>query len=819
MAVMGGRVQPIVQKWDTTSASKGAKRIICLGFNAEGHPLLLVVESHKSIFFLGKVGPSAQQMAEVTKNLEKRGLKDIRALFADRGGRDLKEIRDNMYISYPKRPIDVLVAEKRKCSALGSIRSGITALSAAALSYAWIFTGLSIPWMIIATIINILAIYSGVLFFSQGIRIAYALTRHGGIRGPPIFTTPIAYVKDGTIIYHPAFENLVPRLKQAIQTHEKAHLEGKGEIRAYLNEIKVFLSLAKHVSKVKKARVNSKVGLREIEEAAKAKMGKDFRADKWNDEKETILSLYEASLRTGKVFGIKEFASGKSTVIFPALAYLINKHRGLPVFTVVSHNYFAYEHGMNAALLVSRQGKKVGYITQEGKSYIYKEGDFEECSRQELYARVDIIYGVISELNFDYQRELLSSYNSELAQSKRKWFICADEADKTLVEEIFSPHIISSAEEDTFLREKIQRVYRLAINIKDNRKLYTREDKTISLTSRGVDYIKKEINISGSDVELISYLVEQALMALICFEKNVNYFIEDNQAVIIGESGEPLIGRRYRDYLHIFIELKEGLPFKGEGRVQSQMFLLNYLGSQHIAGFIGLTGSLEEELVREIYPDAEIIKLDTASASGEKEDLPTEIKYTREDKLYRVKEFVISEFSKAGARPVLINVGSLNEAVEAESLFRGLDVSVIDARNAYDFTEVARIVEDAGRPGRITIVTSVASRGIDFILKDEAKKKGILLIDANLSPSSLDSKQFRGRGARRPGEKAYYKAIYSLEDTIFTEYESLTEEARVVLKESRSGNKTEEIIRVIQRKILEQKIYSVRTQKRVWEYT
>ena len=65
-------------------------------------------------------------------------------------------------------------------------------------------------------------------------------------------------------------------------------------------------------------------------------------------------------MNTKKVFGVKEFAAGKSTVIFPALAYLIARHRGVSVFTVVSHDYFSYKHAKIAASILSRQGLESG---------------------------------------------------------------------------------------------------------------------------------------------------------------------------------------------------------------------------------------------------------------------------------------------------------------------------------------------------------------------------------------------------------------------------------------------------------------------------
>jgi len=408
---------------------------------------------------------------------------------------------------------------------------------------------------------------------------------------------------------------------------------------------------------------------------------------------------------------------------------------------------------------------------------------------------------------------------------------------------------------------------------------------------------------------------------LVCVNK---YYVENGEVVIIGDSGEALRGRRWQDFLHIFLELKEGLGFRGEGITGSQMYLTNYLALPHITGFIGLTGSLDEELAKEVYPEAEIVRLESAER-GEVIEEGIELHINKAEKLERVKDLALTKSGER--RPVLIKVGpievtkpieqikvgdyvvtgeerSISKVIEIkeptgdsyyevrfengvtlrvpdghrffttegeEAVLRdglqssGLDVDVINAHNSYLFKEIKEIIKNAGRPGKITIVTSVASRGINIGLLEETKKQGIYLIDANLSWSSLATDQFKGRGARKPDEKAHWKGIYSLEDEIFIDYESLTKEGKAILEETpilhkadriirllqegkrriwkytgkfwqrildskfwqkilsaqqrRSSDKAERVIALLQRRILEEKIRTARSQRRIWKYT
>ena len=88
----------------------------------------------------------------------------------------------------------------------------------------------------ILSLVILPAIYIGVMFTSIGARIAYALAKHGGIRGSPLFTTPIASVAGKQYKQHPAFRNINERVKESIRLHESAHLKGHGEILAYLRQ-------------------------------------------------------------------------------------------------------------------------------------------------------------------------------------------------------------------------------------------------------------------------------------------------------------------------------------------------------------------------------------------------------------------------------------------------------------------------------------------------------------------------------------------------------------------------------------------------------
>ncbi|MDD4982158.1 MAG: S8 family serine peptidase, partial [Candidatus Omnitrophica bacterium] len=631
------------------------------------------------------------------------------------------------------------------------------------------------------------------------------ITHSGKLKGPPVvayrtnnnkivWNLTLAQIKE-ILIYEDYDEDTIDFIIFQIKLHE-----------SFATEKEAVSAQAEAIEYIEELRGDLKAGL--------ASQHINWDHEKWNSAREAIFKYYQAytSTKSHKVFGIEEFASGKSTVIFPVLAYLFTKLQNKSVFVLVSQNYFSYKHAECAGRLLASRGVRVGYITSDSESFVYRNGSFQPLANYEdIYDQVDVIYGLISQFNFDYQRNFLSNLR-RFNQTNKQWVLLADEADKTLVEEVFSPHVISAVQEDTD-RVKIKKAYDLAVGIANRNEFYTREGRVVVLNSKGEKYVRKMVEAQKSEAWFYYFLVEQALSAILCFKKDTHYFIENNGVVIIGESGEPLKERRWQDYLHVFIELKEGLEFKGEGKTVSLMYLTNYINSRHIAGFIGLTGSLEAELAREIYPDALVAEFTNRNSNVE-DTQDVELYNSSIKKLSRVAEIVSSRKNKN--QPVLIKVGSPEEAGTLKDILATPEISVIDAHNCYNFDEIGLIEKSAGSVGKITIVTSVGSRGIDVVLTDLARDAGMLLIDSDLSSSSLDGEQFKGRGARRIGDRATIIRIYSLEDSLFQEYESLTSEAKTIFENYSTDAR--KIISILHRRVLEERIRNASSQRKLWDY-
>ena len=117
-------------------------------------------------------------------------------------------------------------------------------------------------------------------------------------------------------------------------------------------------------------------------------------------------------------------------------------------------------------------------------------------------------------------------------------------------------------------------------------------------------------------------------------------------------------------------------------------------------------------------------------------------------------------------RPVLIGTRSVrfSEELAAELALRGLQYNLL---NAVRHEEEARIVAEAGLPGKITIATNMAGRGTDIKLgHGVAKNGGLHVIATERHESGRIDRQLFGRAARQ-GDPGSAQMFVSLDDELF----------------------------------------------------
>ncbi|AWI25905.1 preprotein translocase subunit SecA [Flavobacterium pallidum] len=282
------------------------------------------------------------------------------------------------------------------------------------------------------------------------------------------------------------------------------------------------------------------------------------------------------------------------------------------------------------------------------------------------------------------------------------------------------------------------------------------------------------------------HTLTQLLKAYTLFEKDVEYVIMENKILIVDEqTGRIMDGRRYSDGLHQAIEAKENVTIEAATQTFATVTLQNYF--RMYSKLAGMTGTAVTEAgeLWEIYKlDVVEIPTNRPMARIDRDDL---IYKTTREKFNAVIEDV-TQLSAAG-RPVLIGTTSveISELLSRMLKMRGVNHNVLNAKM---HKQEAQIVEEAGKPGVVTIATNMAGRGTDIKLTPEVKAAGgLAIIGTERHDSRRVDRQLRGRAGRQ-GDVGSSQFYVSLEDNLMRLFGS----ERVAKIMDRMGLKEGEVI-------------------------
>jgi len=513
---------------------------------------------------------------------------------------------------------------------------------------------------------------------------------------------------------------------------------------------------------------------------------------------------YDVQLIGGMVLndgGISEMKTGEGKTLVSTLPVYLNSLTGKGVHVITVNDYLAQRDSEWMGQIFNFLGLVVGCL----------QNDMNDADRKIAY-NADITYGTNNEFGFDYLRDNMKHDFESMVQRGHN-FAIVDEVDSILIDEARTPLIISGPSE--VKSEMYNSINNLMPLLVDEDFDIDEKTKSVNLSDKGVEHAEELLKTNGLltgqslfDIENISIIhhINQAARAHKLFVKNKDYIVKEGKVIIIDEfTGRMMEGRRYSDGLHQAIEAKENCQIQAENQTLASVTFQNYFRLYEKLGGMTGTASTEAEEFMDIY-GLPVLEIPTNEAVN-RIDENDEIYMTVEEKY----DAIIKEITECNAnqQPILVGTTSIEKSEEIATMLEKLGFkrtnyienkntniqkNTFSVLNAKYHEQEAKIIEQAGRLGAITIATNMAGRGTDIQLggnleaelklldkssveddnkvsairnriADEKqqviKSGGLYVIGTERHESRRIDNQLRGRSGRQgdPGKSKFYLSL------------------------------------------------------------
>ena len=470
--------------------------------------------------------------------------------------------------------------------------------------------------------------------------------------------------------------------------------------------------------------------------------------------------LTAIALHEGKIAEMQTGEGKTLSAIFPAILHAFS---GKGVHILTFNDYLARRDAQWMKPVFDTLGISVGYVEQ-GMSI---------SERQQAY-NADVTYLTAKESGFDYLRDTQCKDFSKIVHRPFHYAII-DEADSILIDEARVPLVIAGQSNDSSHNEPF--MSRLALQLDKNTDFeFDEYGRNIMLTENGIENAQSILGcdnlFDGDNLPTLTAL-QNALHAHYLLERDKDYIIHNGQIKLIDEfTGRIAVNRRWPDGLQAAVEAKEGCEIKSRGVILNSIPLQHFIALYpHKAGMTA-TACIAEEEFREFF-NLQIVVIPPTKPCI-RIDHPDEIFSSKVEKHNAVVKEIIREHKKG--RPVLVGTADISESEDIACTLHqiGIHCEILNAkRDEYE----AKIIAQAGKPGKVTISTNMAGRGTDIRLggdNEQLKSQvvqlgGLYVIGTNRHESRRIDNQLRGRAGRQgdPGESRFF---ISMEDTLFVKY-------------------------------------------------
>ena len=420
---------------------------------------------------------------------------------------------------------------------------------------------------------------------------------------------------------------------------------------------------------------------------------------------------------------IAEMRTGEGKTLVATLPAYLNALSGKGVHIITVNDYLAKRDSEWMGKVYRFMGLTVGLVIHGVMGQ----------AKKDAYA-ADITYGTNNEMGFDYLRDNMAIYSSELVQRGHN-FAVVDEVDSILIDEARTPLIISGQGEkstqlytivDQFVsRLKCQRIAKVDtkeeedVNI-DADYIVDEKARTATLTARGIQKAEQAFqieNLADPENTTLSHHINQAIKAHGVMKRDIDYVVKEGQVIIVDEfTGRLMFGRRYNEGLHQAIEAKEHVEVANESKTLATITFQNYFRLyDKLSGMTG-TAMTEEEEFGTIY-ELDIVEIPTNRPVQRIDH--HDVVYKNETGKLRAIVRQIEECHEKG-QPVLVGTVSIEKSEQLSDMLqrKGIKHNVLNAKN---HEKEAEIVAQAGKLGAVTVATNMAGRGTDIMLGGNAE--------------------------------------------------------------------------------------------------
>lgn len=456
-----------------------------------------------------------------------------------------------------------------------------------------------------------------------------------------------------------------------------------------------------------------------------------------------------AAARSMQLGRIAELPTGEGKTLAAVVTAAILALQGRRVHILVFNDYLAHRDYSENLPVYEACGLRSGYLGET------------TADRKAAYA-CDVLYVPAKEAGFDCLRDLLCTEKKGLLWEHAPVAL-VDEADSILIDEARIPLVLAGNAEDC--GGDAARAMRAVDCLQGHDVGLDLAANQVWLTESGIEAAETALHMGNlflpENRESFA-LLSAALEARFLVERDRDYIVKDGAVLIVdAATGRVAQNRRFPDLLQQAVEMRELRKKEEPSLIYNSMSMQAFL--QQYDMLCGMTGTAASS-ARELWGMYEL-KVDVMPPHVPciRRDYPDEVFQGRVQQEQAVAACV--QKARAKGQPVLVGTGSVQESERLSALLgeQGLSHHVLNAKND---EQEAELIANAGMPGRITISTNMAGRGVDIRLGGRDKRQsetaraagGLLVIGTGMGRSLRTDYQLRGRAGRQgdPGESRFF---------------------------------------------------------------